>query len=64
MSLTGRYAEPLEESKTTDEILSEIRALMQDSEIVGSPIDAYIITSVDAHQACFASYFIVSYQVE
>lgn len=48
--MTGRYESNLEESKTSVEILSQIREFMRDPEVVGSEIHAYIIPSVDAHQ--------------
>lgn len=50
MSLKDRYGTITDESKTSREILSQIRELMRDQDVVGSQIHAYIITSVDAHQ--------------
>lgn len=34
----------------TSEILQAIRILMNDSKVVGDPIQAYIIPSIDEHQ--------------
>lgn len=53
VSLTGRYESSLDETKTSGEILAQIRELMRDTDVVGSEIHAYIITSVDAHQVHF-----------
>lgn len=46
--MNGRYG--TDEQKTSREILTQIRELMRDPDVVGSQIHAYIITSVDAHQ--------------
>lgn len=41
--------------KTSAKIVLEIRDLMNDTETVNVPIQAYIIYSVDAHQVCITS---------
>ncbi|XP_037029455.1 xaa-Pro aminopeptidase ApepP-like [Bradysia coprophila] len=53
VSLPGReVSTDVEEPKTSDEILTELRSLMRREDVA---IDAYIITSVDAHQSEYIS---------
>ncbi|KAJ6605041.1 Xaa-Pro aminopeptidase ApepP [Pseudolycoriella hygida] len=51
VSLNGRNRPFSDDSKTSREIVDQIRRLMTDPEAVGSAIHAYLITSVDAHQS-------------